>query len=116
MTHDSSHGVIAEGEHEGEHIPHDSQHAEGGHIAFVAIIPPGGATVSSLVRCDDVEACLREWQHHLPPAVGEFGKAVEQEDAGAAHILEACLQDVHAQAVDAVHITGADASGQNSWI
>src|SRR5688500_16098281 len=90
----------AEVTQEGKCIGDDVEDAKGAKVAVVAAVPPGGAAVAALVGREHVEARRREGRHHLPPAVGELGEAVQQQDARLAG--RAGFQHVHAQAVDVV--------------
>ena len=109
------HGVnaaIAERRHQPERIAHQIGEPERGKIAVVVRIPSGGAAITALVRRDHVIAGRCENRHHLAPAKGEFGKAMQQQHAGPAARFEAGFQHVHAQAVDIFHVAGADGGGK----
>jgi len=54
----------------------------------------------ALIRGDHVISRCRKRQHYLAPAVGEFGKAVQQQHGGPAGDLVAGFQNVHRQAID----------------
>ncbi len=70
--------------HQPERVAHQVEHAEAGEVAVVVGVPAGGAAIAALVRRDHVIARFRQRQHHFAPAVGEFGKAVQQQHAGPA--------------------------------
>src|SRR6185295_3931154 len=78
--------------------------------AVVASVPAGGLAIAALVGRDDVKAGLRERRHHLAPAEGELGKAVQQQHRRPARL--ACLEHVHDEAVYAVDAARAQAGGQ----
>ena len=78
-------------------------------------IPASGAPVAPLVRRNDVKARVSERQHHLAPAVGKFGKTMEQENTRAVLLFEAGLQNVHAQALHAVNEAGADPASETGF-
>ena len=108
----SDHGIdaaIAECRHQAERVAHQIEQPERSEIAVVVGVPAGGAAVAALVRRDHVIAGFRQRRHHLAPAIGEFGKAVQQQHAGPALCLEAGFQHMHAQAVDVVDEARADA-------
>ena len=105
------HGVdaaIAERRHQPERVAHQVGEPERGEVAVIIRVPSGGAAITALVRRDHVIAGFRENRHHLAPAKGEFGKAVQQQHAGPAARLEAGFQHVHTQAVDVVDVARAD--------
>ena len=108
MPDDSVDAAVAERRHQPERIAHQIGEPERGEVAVVVRIPSSGAAIATLVRCDHVIAGFRENWHHLAPAKGEFGKAVQQQHAGAATCLEAGFQHVHAQAVDVIDVARAD--------
>ena len=112
MPDDGVDAAIAERRHQPERVAHQIGEPERGEIAVVVRIPSGGAAIAALVRRDHVIAGLRQNRHHLAPAKGEFGKAVQQQHAGPACGLEAGFQHVHAQAVDVVDVAGADGGGE----
>jgi hypothetical protein len=62
-----------------------------------------------------VVAGRRQLRHHLAPAEGKFGKAVQQQHAGPAFCLKAGFQHMHAQAVDVVDEARADAGGKGNF-
>src|SRR5208282_4735411 len=105
--------AIAERRDETEGIPDRVQNSEGSEIAIIVPAPAGGAPIPSLVGGDDVEPLRRERQHDLPPGVGKLRKAVEEQDQGPPHGLEAGLQHVYAQPVDIGHEAGTDAWAKN---
>src|SRR3954454_1183248 len=87
------------------HVLHEVEHAVLGEIAVVAAIPAGSLAVAALVRCDDMEARVGKRLHDLAPAIGELGKAVQQEHSRPAI---ADLAHMHAQAVYAFDEARAD--------
>ncbi len=115
----ADHGIdaaVAERRHQPERIAHQIGQPERGEIAVVVRIPSGGAAIAALVRRDHVIAGRRQSRHHLAPAIGEFGKAVQQQKTGAAFGFVAGLQHMHAQAVDVVDDSGsgcAEGSGMS---
>ena len=103
---------VAERRHQPERVAHQVEQPERAEIAVVAWIPAGGAAIAALVRRDHVIAGGSQRRHHLAPAERQFRKAVQQQHAGPALCLEACFQHMHAQAVDAFDIAGADGGGE----
>jgi len=81
-----------------------------------ARLPAGGPAIAALVRCHHVVSGLRQRQHQLAPAVGQFGKAVQQQHARAPGQLEAGLQHMHRQAIAVVDLARADARRQRQRI
>ena len=112
MPDDGVDAAVAERRHQPERIAHQIGEPERGEVAVVVRIPSGGAAIAALVRRDHVIAGCRENRHHLAPAKGEFGKAVQQQHAGPARGLEAGFQHVHAQAVDVFDVARADGGGE----
>ena len=88
------------------------EHPELIEIGVEALLPAGGAPVAALVGRHHVIAGLGERQHHLAPAVGQLGVAVDQQQRRTAWRFKSCFEDVHAQAVDVVDVAFADAGGQ----
>ena len=99
--------AAAERRHEPQGVAHQVEDAEGREVAVVVAVPTRGATITPLVGRDHVKPRCRQRQHHLAPAVRQLREAVQQQNAGAAHILEARLQDVHRESVAVLHETGA---------
>ena len=97
---------------EAERVADEIEDAERGEVAIVSGVPAGGASVAALVGRDHVVAGRRQREHHLAPAVGKLGKAVQQQEARAVLLFEPRLKDVHAQAVDVVDEARADAGGK----
>src|SRR5688572_16534569 len=95
---------------QGKCIGDDVKDAKGAKVAVVTAVPPGGAAVAALVGREHVEARRRERRHHLAPAVGELGEAVQQQDARPARL--AGFQRVHAQSADAVDDARLQGLGQ----
>jgi hypothetical protein len=63
---------------QGEGVAHDIEQMKGPHVAVIFGVPAGRSPVAALVGRDHVESRRGERQHHLAPAVGKLGKAVEQ--------------------------------------
>ena len=101
--------AITQCRHQPERIAHQVEHAERRKVAVVAVVPAGGAAVTTLVGRDHVVAGCGQGRHHLAPAVGQFGEAMQQQHAGPVRGFEAGLQQVHGQAVDAFDHARADA-------
>ena len=76
--------IVAERRHQPERVAHQIGEPERSEVAVVIRVPAGGAAIAALVRRDHVIAGCRERRHHLAPAEGEFGKAVQQQHAGPA--------------------------------
>ena len=114
MPGDARHRLVAERIDEPGGVAHHVEDAERIAVGVVGAVPAGGAAVAALVGRDHVIAGGRERQHHLAPAIGELGKAVQQQQARPARRLEARLQHMHHQAVVVVDHAGADAGGQRA--
>jgi hypothetical protein len=111
----SDHGIdaaISERRHETERVAHQVEQAERVEVVVVNRVPARGAAIAALVRRDDVKACIRKSRHHLAPGEGELGKAVQQQHARPPTSLKAGFEHMHAQAVDAIHVTRADRGRQ----
>ena len=94
--------AIAEREREPEHIAHRVQKAEGPQVRVVICAPAGRAAVAAQVRRDHMKAGSRDRRHHLAPRIGHLRKPVQHQNQRAVRTIETSLEDVHAQAVDAV--------------
>jgi hypothetical protein len=55
----------------------------------------------------------RKGKHDFPPAVCEFRKTVEKQDARPSLRLESCLQNMDRETVDVFDHTGTDAGWQH---
>src|SRR5205807_4061594 len=99
MADDGIDGCVAEGCYEAERVAHHIGEPERREIAVVVRVPASGAAIAALVRRDHVIAGLRKLWHHLAPAIGKFGKAVQQQQTRAPTRLEAGLEHMHAKAV-----------------
>ena len=83
------------------------------HTVFLQLtikltIPARGSAITPLIRCDHMIARRRQGQHHLAPAISQFGKTMQQQDAGPLLLLEARLHYVHIKAIHALDGTAAD--------
>src|SRR5205085_1648712 len=107
---DDVHALDLESPQELRRVLDQVQHAEGIEVGVVAAVPAGGLAVAALVGCDDVKAGGAERRHHLAPAVGELGKAMQQEHRRLAAL--AGLEHMHGEAVHAVDAAAAKAGGQ----
>ena len=103
---------VAERRYQPERVAHQIEQPEGIEVAVIISVPAGAAAVAALVRRDHVIAGLGQHRHHLAPAIGEFGKAVQQQHARPAAGLVAGFQHMQAQAVDVVDKARANAGGQ----
>ena len=93
-------------------IAHEVEHAEGREVAVVIAVPSGRASVTALVRRDDVIARRSQRQHDFPPAIGQFRKTVQQQYQWTVLCFVPGLQDMHAQAIVVVHEAAAYAGRQ----
>ena len=114
VSGDARHRLVAERIDEPGGVAHHVEDAERIAVGVVGAVPAGGAAIAALVGRDHVIAGGRERQHHLAPAIGELGKAVQQQQARPARRLEAGLEHMHRQAVVVVDHAGADARGQRA--
>ena len=85
---DNVYRAVAECRDQSERIADHVERAEGSEVGFVACVPASGAAEATLIRRDCVITRRRKPDHHLAPAIREFGKAVEEQDAGAVRRLE----------------------------
>ena len=103
VANHASHPGMAEGMDQRQHILHEIVQAKRAQIGVVGIVPAGRASISPQVRCDHMKPQLCQRHHELAPAVGEFGKAVYQQDSGtrvtATIPCITGLEDMHPQAV-----------------
>jgi len=105
---DYIYNVIAECRDQSERIANHVERAEGSEVGFVARVPAGGTAEAALIRRDCVITRLGQPHHDLAPAIGEFGKAVKEQDAGAVRRFEPGFQYVHFQSVDVFEEARAD--------
>ena len=105
--------AVAERRDQAQRVAHRVEHAERGEIVVVIGAPAGGAAVAALIGRDDVKPGLGQRHHDLAPGIGDLGKAVQQQQARPAGLVEAGFEDVHVEAVDPVDKAGADAGGQH---
>ena len=70
---------VAKRERQRHRVASQIQHREWAQILVVGCAPACGATVAALIRRHDVVAELSERDHDLAPAIGDFGKAVQEE-------------------------------------
>ena len=113
MADDSRHRAMSERGSKADRVAHDVEHAERRKVAVVIVVPSGRAPVAPLVGSDHVKARSRERKHHFPPAIGQFGKAVEKQDAGPVFRFEAGFEQMYSQPVDAAHEAGANTGRKN---
>src|SRR6516164_9209651 len=90
------------------------QSAERAQIVVVIGAPPGGTTLPAQIGSDDVIPGSGQRPHDLAPGIGELGKTVQQQQAGAVGL--AGFENMHAQAVYALDEARADAVGENRSI
>ena len=68
--------------------------------------------MAALIRRHDMIAQRRQGQHHVPPGIGEFRKAMQQQKAGPPRRFMPGFQQMDAQPIDAFQKAGADAVRQ----
>jgi hypothetical protein len=61
-----------------------------------------------------MKPCFREGKHHLSPTVRKLGETVKEKDTGPSIVTEACLQDMHLEAVAVVHHPGSNSTWQRA--
>jgi hypothetical protein len=83
-------------------VLHQIEQMERRKIAVIAAVPSDGASIAALIGRDRVKAGGGQCRQHLTPTVGEFRKAVQQQDAGSIPCLESSLQHMHAKAIAVV--------------
>ncbi len=111
----SNHGlgaVVAESANEGEGVAYHAEQSETLPIAVVIAIPPGRATVSSLVRSHHMKPGLPKGNHHLPPAECQLRKAVQEHEERSPEAVETCFEDVCPEARPRLHKPGPHSGGQ----
>src|SRR5205807_9183132 len=89
-----NYGAIADRRHQPEHISHLVEKRERRKIVIETHVRTTAASVTAKVRCDDVKARARERRNHPSPAISEFGKPVDEQDAWPRRAFESCLQYV----------------------
>ena len=93
---------VAERQHQAQGIPHLVQRSKRREVRIVIRTPAGGATVAANIGGDDVIAGLCQRNHHVPPTVGQLGKAMQQQQGRSISGLVTRFQYMHAQSVDVV--------------
>jgi hypothetical protein len=94
----ADHGLdraMAKGDHHAHGIAQQVQETKGGEVAVVARVPAGGTAVATLVGSEGVVARRRQRRQHLAPAIGDLGKAMQQEHSRPTGRLVTGLEDVH---------------------
>ena len=109
VADDGLHGAVSERRNQPQGIAPQVQKAKRAEVAVIVGVPARGASIAALVWRNHVIAGRRQRQHHFAPAVGELGKAMQQQEAWAVLAIEPGLQHVHAQAVDVVDEARANA-------
>ena len=112
MAHDRLGGAVAQSEQHANGVAQQVHEPEFGKIAVVTGVPSGGAAVAALVGRDRVIAGRSQRRQHLAPAVGKFGKAVQQQNGGPSWRFMAGLEQVHVEAIDAGQDARAHAGGK----
>ena len=116
MPNDSRDRWVAKGGYQTQGIPGQIDHAERGQITSIFAVPSRSAAIAALIWCDHVIAGRRQRQKDLPPAIGQFRKAVQQQHAGPTRVCKAGFQHMHGEAVHAGDKTGTDAVRQNGRV
>ena len=109
MADHAGHAAIPQRRDQSQRITDQVEHAKRGKVGVVAIVPAGGPPVPALVGRDHVIPGFSEREHHLAPAVGEFRKPVQQQEARPATRCVAGFEEMHVEAVDPADAAGADA-------
>src|SRR3989441_4747006 len=105
-------GAIADRRHQPEHISHLVEKRERRKIVIESHVRTAAVSVTAEVRCDDVKARAGERRNHPSPAISEFGKPVDEQDAWPRRAFESCLQYVVGDAVDIVDEARTDTGGE----
>ncbi len=100
----------AERVEEADRIAHEVEGSELREVGVVAVVRARGAAIAALIRRNDMVAGVGKRRHDLAPAIGEFGKSVQQQQARPAPL--AAFEDVHPQAIDAVDEARANTGRQ----
>ena len=112
MADHGNNGAIADRRHQAEHIPHLVEKRERPKIVIESDVRTAAASVTAKVRCDDVKARARERRNHSSPAISQFRKPVDEQDAWPRGAFESCLQYVVGDAVDIVDEARTDTGGK----
>ena len=78
MADDGIDGRFSECRQEAELVAHQVENPERRQVVVVIGGPARGASVAAMIRRDHVISGCRQRHHNVPPAIGEFGKAVQQ--------------------------------------
>ena len=112
VTDDGGGVVASDGGEQSRDVADKVEHAEFAEVDIVVGVGAGGMSVSALIGGDDVVAGVGEWEHDVAPAVGDFGEAVQEQEAGSVGIVRPGFQEVDVESVDAGDGAGADSVGQ----
>ena len=112
MPDHSRHGAVAKRRDQAQRVPDKVREAKRVKVPIVRIIPPGSAPVATLIGSDHVISRGCKWKHDFAPAVREFRKAMEKQDAGPTLCLKPGLQNMHRETVDVVDNARTDAGRQ----
>src|SRR5207244_10685813 len=94
------------------HVSHRGEKRERSKIVIESHVRTAAASVTAKVRCDDVKARARERRNHPSPAVSEFRKPVNEQDARPPGAFESRLQYVVGDAVDIVDEARTNTAGK----
>ena len=116
MPNDGGHPAIAERRHEAQRVPHHVEAPERVEIGVVAGVPARRPPIAALVRRHDVIPRRGERDHHMAPAVGELGKAMQEQHQRPSAPRVARFQQMHPQAVDVRHEARSNPCRQDALV
>ena len=106
------HVAVTKRGHHAQRIPHQIGQAKRRQRRIIIRIASRGAAITALIRRHYVIAHRRQRQHHMPPGIGEFRKAMQQQKAWPAGRFMPGFEHMHPQPIDAFQKAGANALRQ----
>ena len=106
------HFPVTKRRHHAQRIAHQIGQAKWRQRSIVFRIAARGPAIAALIRRHHVIPHRRQGQHHMPPGISEFRKAMQQQQARPARRFMPGFQHMHPQPIDAFKKAGADALRQ----
>ena len=112
MPYNRLHARQAQGKHQRHGILNQVDKPERSNVTIVPIVPARGLTIAALIGRYHAVASLCQRKHQLAPAIGQFGKPMQQQDGRPGLVFEAGFKHMHLQPIHVTHDPGAHAGGQ----
>ena len=101
--------AVAKGGHHTQRITHQIGQAKRRQRRIIIRVAPRGPAITALIRRHHVIAERRQRQYHMPPGIGEFRKAMQQQKTRPTRIFMPGFQHMDAQPINAFQKARADA-------